>query len=78
MRVGMARAGTFGALSGYMLIEGASQKLDGVMASEEYRRLVVKASHIVENISITVCDADAAVPASIERLIAVRKQLGIS
>jgi hypothetical protein len=76
-RVGLARAGHLGALSGYMLIEGATGKLDTITNSEEYKRLIVKAAHIVENIAITPCDADTAIPASIERLLAVRKQLGI-
>jgi len=77
LRVGLAREGAFTQVSGYMLVEGSAAKLSTITDSDDYKRLIVKAMHIVENIHITACEADTAVPLAVERLISVRKTLGI-
>jgi len=71
---------TTGALSeqgGFMLIEGDAAKLDQLTATEEFRTFIVKGIHLLSGIEVSRFDTGPAIGKAIERVMSVRKQLGI-
>ncbi|MCC6528187.1 MAG: hypothetical protein IT373_36405 [Polyangiaceae bacterium] len=76
-KVGLCEAGDVGALSGYMVAEGSTAQVQAMFADEAFKRLVAKATHVV-SFSMVSCSTGTAIPASIERLLGVRKELGIT
>ena len=62
---------------GFMVIEGPSASLDKLANSEEYRRHMVKAIHLLSGISSKRYDTGAAINQAVERVMTVRKELGI-
>ena len=75
-RVGISEVGNLTELSGYMLVEGSVAGLRKIVDSEEYKRLITKAVHVVP-VSVAHNVTGPAVMTSVERLISVRSELGI-
>ena len=63
--------------SGYMIAEGSREQIQAIVDDEEFKRIVAKATHVVP-FSISRCSTGTGVGASVERLLAVRKELGIA
>jgi hypothetical protein len=77
-KVGVTENGDFGRTAGYMVVEGEQKKITELMHSQEHRRLVMRAMHIVENMTMCQCATGTAIPGRMEQLVNVRKELGIS
>lgn len=75
-KVGIAEVGRLSELGGYMLVEGSVAQLRKLIDSEEYKRIITKAVHVVP-MSVSHNVTGAAVMQSVERLMAVRSELGI-
>ena len=75
-RVGIVEVGDIGKLSGYVVLEGSVAQLRKLVDTEEYKRLILKAAHVVP-ITITHNVTGGAVLQTVERLVSVRNELGI-
>lgn len=73
----MATTGSLSKHGGFMLVEGDAAKLDRVCASEEFRTLMVKGIHLLSGIEVNRFDTGPAIGKAVERVLGVRKQLGI-
>lgn len=76
-RLGIARQGNISTHAGFMLMEGSQEQIRDVLDDSAFQDLVIKASHCVEDLRVVECVAGDGVPARIERLVAVRSELGI-
>ncbi|MBK7580687.1 MAG: hypothetical protein IPI67_10825 [Myxococcales bacterium] len=75
-KVGIAEVGAISSSAGYMLIEGSVDQLRKLVDSEDYKRILTKAVHVVPmNVSHNV--TGNTVMQSVERLVSVRNELGI-
>jgi hypothetical protein len=75
-RVGVTELGAIGSQSGYMIAEGTHAQIAELTNDEEFKKLITKATHVVA-FSINRCSTGAGVAATVERLLHVRKELGI-
>lgn len=75
-RVGITEVGSLAETAGYMLVEGSVAQLRKIADSEEYKRLITKAVHVVP-VTVSHNVTGNAVMQSVERLISVRNELGI-
>lgn len=62
---------------GFMVIEGSAASLDKLQQTEEFRRHLVKAIHMLSGVDVRRFDTGAQIGNTIERVMAVRKELGI-
>ena len=76
--VHMAETGNFDTLGGTMIIEGSDEQITTITASADYRQLVVKATHIVSNFTVSRAVTGNAVMQRIEELNKVRAELGFN
>ena len=63
--------------SGMVSIEGTPEQINALAAREDYKTLIIKATHIVSDMSIALAETGDTVMKSVERLQSVRKSLGI-
>jgi hypothetical protein len=63
--------------SGFMVIEGEVAQLRTLVDSDEYKTILTKARHLVEDVNVVHCVTGNEVGHSIQHLVAVRKQLGL-
>jgi hypothetical protein len=75
-RVGITELGAISTQSGYMIAEGTQAQITELVNDEEFKRLITKATHVVP-FSINRCATGAGVATAVERLLHVRKELGI-
>jgi hypothetical protein len=75
-KVGLTEVGNIAAGAGYMVLEGSVDQLRKLVDSEDYKRLLTKAAHVVP-LSVSHCVTGNAVMQSVERLLSVRNELGI-
>jgi|SoiMethySBSTD1v2_1073268.scaffolds.fasta_scaffold1330048_2 hypothetical protein len=76
-KVGICENGNMGNLAGYMVAEGSTEQIQAIWADEAYKRIVAKATHVV-SFSMVTCATGSAVSGAVERLLGVRKELGIT
>ena len=62
---------------GFMILEGEVDQLRTLVDSEEYKTILYKARHLVEDVNVVHCVTGAEVAKSIQTVVSVRKQLGI-
>ncbi|MBK9001780.1 MAG: hypothetical protein IPM35_39155 [Myxococcales bacterium] len=75
-KVGITEVGELSKQAGYMLVEGSVAQLRKLIDSEDYKRLLTRAAHVVP-VSVSHTVTGPAVMQAVERLIAVRNELGI-
>jgi len=75
-KVGITEVGPLAQLNGYMLVEGSVAQLRALVDTEDYKRILTKAVHVVP-VSVSHNVTGNAVMQSVERLVAVRNELGI-
>jgi len=75
-KVGITEVGRLAETAGYMLIEGSVDQLRKMVDSEDYKRLLTKAMHVVP-VSVSHTVTGNAVMQAVERLVSVRNELGI-
>ena len=75
-RIGITELGAVSEQSGYMIAEGSRDQIQAIVDDEDFKRIVVKATHVVP-FSISRCSTGTAIGGAVERLLAVRKELGI-
>jgi hypothetical protein len=62
---------------GFMVIEGSRESLDKLSNGEDYRRHLVKAIHMLSGVDVRRFDTGPQIGNAVERILAVRKELGI-
>jgi hypothetical protein len=62
---------------GTMIVEGTPEQITNLQGNENYRKLIMKAEHVVSSMSVCHADSGNLVGKRIEELLAVRKDLGI-
>jgi hypothetical protein len=77
LKVGVTEVGDVANHAGYMVAEGSRDQIQAILGDEAFRRIVTKAGHVV-SFQISSCATGTGVPAAIERLLGVRKELGIT
>jgi hypothetical protein len=73
----LAGNGAISAQGGFMLIEGDRTKLDALQDSDDFRNHLVKAIHMLSGVEVRSYDTGAAIGKNVERVLGIRKQLGI-
>ena len=66
---------TFG---GFLTLEGEVAQLRALLDTEEYQTLLLKARHLAEHVEVVHCVGGTELQKQIERIVAVRKTLGIT
>ena len=77
VRVGLTELGAVSADNGYIVAEGSRAQIQAIVEDEEFKRLVAKATHAVR-FSISRCVTGPAIGGAVERLLSVRKEMGIA
>lgn len=77
LRTYVSTTGNTQHFAGFMVIEGEVAQLRTLIDSDEFKTILVKARHLVEEVNVVHCATGAQVVKEIEHLVGVRKQLGI-
>jgi hypothetical protein len=77
LHLGITQLGPVTSQSGYMIAEGTPEQIMAITADEEFMRIVTKATHCCP-FAISRCTTGPGVGTAIERLLGVRKELGIT
>jgi hypothetical protein len=74
----LSTTGNQSKFSGLMLIGGDVSQLRAVVDSNEWKTLLAKAQHCVANVEVDHCVTGPEIAKTIERVVTVRKELGIT
>jgi len=77
VRVGIAQLGAVTTQSGYLVAEGTREQIQAILDDEEFARITAKATHVCP-FAISRCTTGPGIGTAIERMLGVRKELGIS
>jgi hypothetical protein len=75
--VNLANDGNVSQLQGFMTLRGTQAQLDTLRDNDEYKNLLTKAAHVVQNLNVTNFDTGSRIMQRIETLQGLRKELGI-
>ena len=76
--VHLAETGNLDTLGGTMIVEGSDEQINTLTASADYRQLIVRATHIVSNFTVSRAVTGNTVMQRIEELNKVRAELGFN
>jgi hypothetical protein len=77
LRIFIATDGSVSENSGHMIVEGSEAQLAALTAREDYRKLLLKAAHVVHGLRTSSFVTGDAVMNRVELLQVARKELGI-
>lgn len=75
-KVAITELGAVSRDSGYMIAEGTKEQIQAILDDDEFKRIVTKATHVVP-FSMSRCVTGKGIGAAVERMLAVRKEMGI-
>jgi len=76
LRVGITELGNVSRDAGYMIAEGSREQIQAIVDDPEFKKIIAKATHVVP-FSISCCTTGAGIGSAVERLLGVRKEMGI-
>jgi hypothetical protein len=76
-RIYLATSGNTENYGGHVTLEGELDQLRALMDTDEHQSLLLKARHLVTNVEDVVCSTGGDIPARVQQVQKVRKDLGI-
>jgi hypothetical protein len=77
LRIYVADQGNLSAASGHMIVEGTAAQIAALTARDDYRKIIIKAAHVVHDLHTATAATGDEVMRRIEMLQVARKELGI-
>jgi hypothetical protein len=73
----LTQQGDLNAQQGQMVVQGTPEQISALVERDDYRELVMKASHVVTTLNVQQAVSGDLVMQRVEQLQKVRKELGI-